>query len=386
MRGKTSTEPRAGVHPAGKHRGLDSVSLRLMRKLCHPAALLSVGFIVACGGAATTRTVDTPSGSAVSYGAPRDTAYEVEVEPAKDTLVVHVFERSKCSVIPLRFVQREQQTLDGDEVVHREHLGKKEIAGEPQGDVSCAQTYARNVDVSLVVGSAVQPLGTTDAHGTLSAKLPDVLKSAAYGEAPPADAIVRIRPLRARPALDGAKISLRELGLHEQRVDALLAELEGILAKGASGASSAEITRSYELYSQLQDVAPSDPRVRGISARFWELMYGRKQDEATERLSKNLQALDEARELLKTAGDAAIPLYVQAAVNSGVLDARSLEWASLRLISALRTQTIICQQGFDWGHLPSYPLPADARVAAHYLHYGYGDAYARDVTTACLRF
>ncbi len=252
--------------------------------------------------------------------------------------------------------------------------------------MSCAQTYARNVDVSLVVGSAVQPLGTTDAHGTLSAKLPDVLKSAAYGEAPPSDAIVRIRPLRARPALDGAKISLRELGQHEQRVDALLAELEGILAKGSSGATSAEITRSYELYSQLQDVAPSDPRVRGISARFWELMYGRKQDEATERLGKNLQALDEARDLLKTAGDAAIPLYVQAAVNSGVLDARSLEWASLRLISALRTQTIICQQGFDWGRLSTYPLPADARVAAHYLHYGYGDGYARDVTTACLRF
>ncbi len=76
--------------------------------------------------------MDTPSGSAVSYGAPRDTAYEVEVEPAKDTLVVHVFERSKCSVIPLRFVQREQQTLHGDEVVHREQLGKKEIAGSPK--------------------------------------------------------------------------------------------------------------------------------------------------------------------------------------------------------------------------------------------------------------
>lgn len=349
---------------------------------------VSTAAVVACGGSPpTVRTVDTPTGTAVTYGAPRDTAYEVQVEPAKDAFTVHVFRSSKCSIIPIQLVEREQQTVEGNEVVRTEGLGRKQVAGEPQGDVTCAQSYARDVEVSLVIGSGVHPLGTTDEHGTVTAQLTDVLKSAAYGEAPPDEAVVRIRPPReARPALDGAKISLRELGQHEARVTALLTELEGILAKGESGASGADIARSYALYSQLQDVAPSDPRVRGLSARFWELLYGRKQEEARERMGKNLQALDQARELLKNAGDAAIPFYVQAAVNSGGLDARSLEWSSLRLIRALRTQTVICQQGFDWGRLPSYRLPNDAVLGAHYLRYAYGDAYARDVTAACLRF
>jgi hypothetical protein len=34
----------------------------------------------------------------------------------------------------------------------------------------------------------------------------------------------------------------------------------------------------------------------------------------------------------------------------------------------------------------SYTLPIDARVAGNYLRYGYGDGYARDITTACTRF
>lgn len=342
--------------------------------------------LVACGGASTARIVDTPRGSALTYGAPRDTAYEVEVEPARNDMVVHVYERSKCSVIPVRFVQRERQTLKGDEVVAREDLGKQQIAQEPSGEIACGQIYARNLEVALVVGSGVHPLGTTDTRGTVRANLSEVLKTAGYGEAPPDDAIVRIRPQKARPALDGRKISLRELGRHEARVTAMLGELEAILAKGETGASGAEIARSYQLYEQLNDVAPSDPRVRGVSMRFWELLYGRKQEESREKMGKNLKALDQARELLKGAGDAAIPFYVQAAVNSGVLDARSLEWASLRLIRALRSDAVICRQGFDFGRLPAYALPPDAMLAGHYLRYGYGDAYARDITTACMRF
>ncbi len=348
--------------------------------------LASLELLAGCAGAKSARMVDTPSGSAMSYGAPHDTAYEVEVEPAKDDMVVHVYERSKCSIIPIRTVQRERQILEGDTVVQREDLGKKQIADTPQGEISCNQTYARNLEVSLVVGGGVYPLGMTDQRGTVRANLSALFESASYGTNPPDEAIVRVRPFKAQPALDGKKISLRELAQHEARVDAMLAELQGILAKGETGASGAEIARSYELYEQLNDVAPSDPRVRGISARFWELLYGRKQEESREKMGKNLQALDEARELLKSAGDAAIPFYVQAAVNSGVLDAQSLEWASLRLIRALRTDTVICRTGFDFGRMGSYTLPIDARVAGNYLRYGYGDGYARDITTACTRF
>src|SRR5690606_2177389 len=259
------------------------------------------------------------------------------------TVHVHVFERSRCPVIPVQTVHRYREVLDDGTVVSRESLGQVQVAGEPQGDeVLCNQTYAKNVEVSLVVGGAVHPLGRTDERGHILVDLASVLQSAAYGETPPDEAVVRIRPERTGRALDGAKISLNELQKHETLVDGHLQELEAILSRGETDISPADITRSYELYAQLQDIAPSDPRVRGVSARFWELFYGRKQAEATGRLERNLQALDRARELLKIAGDAAIPLYFQAAVNAGTVDARSLEWATLRILQALRTQTVIC--------------------------------------------
>lgn len=347
------------------------------------AALLLGG----CGGAQTTRMVDEPTGSAITYGAPQDTAYEVQLEPAKNTAQVHVFERSRCSVIPVQTVHRYREVLEGSTVVSRESLGKAQVAGEPQGDeVLCNQTYARNVDVSLVVGGAVHPLGRTNDLGQVTVDLTRVFQSAAYGETPPEEAIVRIRPERMGRALDGTKISLNELKKHETLVDGHLEQLEAILSRGETGASPADIARSYELYAQLHDIAPSDPRVRGIAARFWELFYGRKQAEATERLGRNLQALDQARELLKSAGDAAIPLYFQAAVNAGNVDARSLEWATLRILRALRTQTVICRDGFSWDRIGSYGWGPDARMAAQYLRFARGDGAMADLTAACGRF
>jgi hypothetical protein len=354
--------------------------------LRNAALVATAALLAACGGAQTTRMVDEPTGSAVSYGAPYDTAYEVQVEPAKNVMQVHVFETSRCPVIPVKTVHRYRETLKGSTVVSRESLGKQQVAGEPKDEVLCNQTYARNVSVSLVVGGAVHPLGRTDDRGMTSVDLTRVFQSAAYGETPPEQAIVRIRPERLGRALDGTTISLNELKKHETLVDRNLAELESILAKGETGATSADIGRSYELYAQLHDVAPSDPRVRGISARFWELFYGRKQAEATERMGRNLRALDEARELLKVAGVAAIPLYFQAAVNSGNMDARSLEWATLRVIQALRTQVVICQQGFAWNRLGSYGWGSDALAAAHYLQFARGDAALADLNAACARF
>lgn len=346
-----------------------------------------VGWVAtACGGAHATRMVDEPTGTATSYGAPHDTAYEVQVEPAKNVMLVHVFEHSRCPVIPIQTVHRYRETLEGSTVVRRESLGKQQVAGEPKDEVLCNQTYARNVGVSLVVGGAVHQLGRTDDLGQTHIDLTRVFQSAAYGEAPPETAIVRIRPERTGRALDGTSVSLNELKKHETLVDQHLTELETILARGETGASDADIARSYELYAQLQAIAPSDPRVQGLSARFWELFYGRKQAEATERLGRNLRALDEARELLGAAGDAAIPLYFQAAVNSGNVDPRALEWATLRIINALRTHTVICQQGFAWNRLGSYQLGTDARMAAHYLQFARGDAALMDLNAACARF
>src|SRR5690606_11323991 len=348
--------------------------------------MLLGGALSACGGAHATRMVDEPTGTATSYGAPHDTAYEVQVEPAKNVMLVHVFERSRCPVIPIQTVHRFRETLEGDTVVRRESLGKQQVAGEPQEEVLCNQTYARNVAVSLVVGGAGHQLGRTDDLGQTQIDLTRVFQSGAYGEAPPETAVVRIRPERSGRALDGTSISLNELKKHESLVDRHLSELGAILSQGETGASDADIARSYELYAQLQAIAPSDPRVQGLSARFWELFYGRKRAEAAERFERNLRALDEAREVLKVAGDAAIPLYVQAAVNAGNVDARALEWSTLRLINALRTRTVICQQGFAWNRLGGYQLGPDARMAAHYLQFARGDAALADLNAACARF
>jgi hypothetical protein len=86
--------------------------------------------------------------------------------------------------------------------------------------------------------------------------------------------------------------------------------------------------------------------------------------------------------MLKTMGDAAIPMYVQAAVSSGSLDRRSLEWASLRLISALKAAPNVCGAGYSYQNLGSYGFPLDAQLAAHAVNHAYGPQPGF-VVTAC---
>lgn len=336
----------------------------------------------ACGPKTTTRMVDDPTGTAVEYGAPRATVFRAELDAARDDARVSVFESSRCDVIPVTVVQRYQETLHGDEVVQRSPVTKKQVAGSSKSDVPCNQTYARNVEVLLEANGARFSLGVTDSLGQVSANLAKVFQVASYGELP-AQAKVLLRPSRARPLTEAGVLDLGELQKHELRVRELLGQLEAILAKGETGASSQEIGRSYELYAELQDIGSGDPRVLGISSRFWELFYGRKLEEARERMERNLAALGEAKDTLKVMGDAAIPMYVQAAVNSGTMDARALEWASVRLIRAIKGTPTICAGGFSWGAIGSYGWPADARLAAQYARFGHGDGYAQVVGGAC---
>lgn len=338
--------------------------------------------LVACGPKSSTRMVDDASGKAVMYGAPRDKIYSAELDAAKDEARVTVFEASRCDVIPVTVMQRYQETLHGDEVVQRMPVTKKQVAGKSTKDVPCNQTYARNVEVLLEANGGRFILGKTNAQGQVSANLQQLFQVASYGELP-SQAKVLLRPAQAKPLTEAGTLTLSELAKHEGRVVQLLRELEAILAKGETGATSADIGRSYEIYSELQDVGGYDPRVQGISARFWELFYGRKLEEARGRMERNLAALGDAKETLKAMGDAAIPMYVQAAVNSGSLDARSLEWSSLRLIRAIRGTPVICTSGFSWNQVPSYGWSADARLAAQYVRFGYGDAYSGVLGGVC---
>lgn len=343
--------------------------------------LVSLGFS-ACGSSPTVRTVEDPTGTATEYGEPAETRYATQLEANKQQARIVVYETSRCPVIPVTVMQRYEETVKGGEVVQRTPVTKTQVAGEPQGDVPCNQTYAQNVEVLLQVGTVRTNLGETNNEGAVAADLSKVLRSGAY-EGTPETATILIRPKQARPLVEAGTLSLAELNKQQQRIEELVSEIEAILAKGETGASDREILRSYEIYSQLHQIAPSDPRVEAISARFWELFYGRKQEEARERLGRNLEALGEAKETLKAMGDAAIPIYVQAAVNSGYLDRRALEWSSLRLVRALRGAPAVCSAGFAFGAVPSYGWPTDARLAAQYVHYAYGTRHAAAMQAAC---
>lgn len=337
--------------------------------------------LTACGPKTSTRMVDDPSGTAVEYGAPRNTTYVAELDAARTQARITVYESARCDVIPVTVMQRYEERLRGDEVVQRNPVTKKQVAGKPKGEINCNQSYARNVEVMLSAGDARFSLGKTDARGQVSANLAEVFQVASYQDIPP-QVTVLLRPIQAKPTVTAGTLTLSELIKHEERLQQLLKELEKILESG-SRATPAEITRSYELYAELQDMHGADPRVTGISGRFWELFYGRKQDENIERMGRALDALGEAKETLKVMGDAAVPFYVQAAVNSGTLDPQALEWASVRLIRALRGTPVICTNGFSWGRVPSYGWPADARLAAQYVNYGYGDAHSGVINQAC---
>jgi|GEM_PF-785483 len=327
--------------------------------------------LAACGPKSSTRMVDDPSGTAITYGAPRATTYSVNVAATKQYLSLSVFESSRCDIIPVTVVQRYQETLHGDKVVQRTPVTKKQVAADPKGDIACNQTYARNVQVMLDAGGSRVPLGETNAEGRVVGDLVQLLQTAGYANAPK-QAKVIIVPNRAKPAVEIGSLELHELAQYEARVTQLLTELQAILAKGISGQSPAEIGKSYELYSQLLQIAEGDSRVEAVGLRFWELWDGRQQDQARQAMERNLDSLAKAQEMLKAMGDAAIPMYVQAAVNSGTLDRRSLEWSSLRLISALKAAPGVCAAGYNYQNLGSYGFPVDAQLAAHCVNHGYG--------------
>src|SRR5690606_8010668 len=144
---------------------------------------------------------------------------------------ISVFESSRCDVIPVQVMQRYQETLHGDEVVQRTPVTKKQVAGEPDGQIDCNQTYARNTEVYLEIDGNRISLGQTDPTGRVQADLSALLKTGAMGETP-GTAKVLVQPPRGKPAQEIGSIALSELARFDARVSELLAELEAVLGKG----------------------------------------------------------------------------------------------------------------------------------------------------------
>ena len=353
------------------------------------AALVGVVGPSACAGGgtasgATQRYTDTPAWTTVEYGAPKDRAYSASLAAERDILRVVVSEKSRCDVIPVKVVERVEETVEDGDVVARRSLGTQQIAGEPEETVSCSETLARDAEVSLKIGGEVFVLGTTGRDGMVVVNLSERLRQSLYGETVPAEGQVLVRGPKDISPMAAGSIALESLRRHEQRVTDLLAELTSILDKGAK-ITPADIQHSYTLYSQLEQLSPNDARVAGASARFWELFYGRKQREAAAALTRNMEALAGARDLLKSAGVAAIPVFVQAAIHAGNVDTRAVDWASWEVLEGLARRPSACERPFVWAKSASYGFDPSTLVALQFLRFAYGDGTARDVQAVCQR-
>jgi hypothetical protein len=345
--------------------------------------LVVVGCVLsACGGGPlTTKVVDTPQGTTTAYGAPRSQTYSFEAEPELDQLRLHLYRSARCDLIPTDVVARRTETWRGEHLVSSVDQGPVQVAKPATTEVPCDQGYARDVEVTLVVGNATHLLGTTDAYGYVGVNLSAELREKLFGAGIPQNAMVRVRGPKGQPAQEVGMLSLASLRDYEQATQRMIDELNALLAKG-SDLSSPDIARTYELYEKLRALAWYDPRFKAASARFWELFFARKQLESTQNLTRNLKALDTAKDLLKGAGVGAIPLFMQVAISSQAYDPRALDWASGELLTAIRSRPQLCSS-FDWTQLSTYGFPLSTQVAVNYLRFAQGDGFYGPIQGRC---
>lgn len=350
-----------------------------MRAPKEPISLFVLTLAMGCGGGALThRYHDDPVGFSHELGAPKNTAYSADLETERDVLRLIVFEQSECERIRVKIVSRTEETLQGGEVISREPVGPVQVAEGSDGVVQCDQRYARNVRVSLQVGTATHRLGRTSPKGELNINLSAELKQSLYGEEAPESAMLVVE------GKEVTAVPLVELRKHEERVDQLLSEFEALLSRSEEQVSAADIARSYELYEQLRQLDRGDARISALHARFLELLYGRKEKESTENLKRNLSALKEVKDIIAT-GAMGVPMFVQVAAQDGSLDPAALRWARGQVALSLRSRGSVCQQGFSWSVLDSGDWPANARFAFAYLRYAYDDPFQDQVAGLCQR-
>ncbi|HVY25276.1 MAG TPA: hypothetical protein VHB79_01940 [Polyangiaceae bacterium] len=353
-----------------------------MRKLTRGVSVGLWFVCVACsGGTLTTKVVDAPQGSTTALGAPRNPMYSFEAEPELDQLRLHLYRSAHCDVIPTQVVNRRTETWNGSHLVSSVDQGTVQVAKPATTEVLCDQGYARDMEVSLIIGNATHLLGTTDAYGYVGVNLSAELREKLFGQGVPPNAMVRVRGLKGQPAQEIGMLSLASLRDFETGISRMLDELSALLSKG-SDLSSADIQRTYELYEKLRALAWYDPRFKAASARFWELFFARKQVDATQNLSRNLKALDAAKDLLKSAGVGTIPLFMQLAIQNQAYDPRALDWASGELLAAIRARPQLCTS-FDWTQLSSYGFLPPTQLAVQYLRFAQGDSFYAPIAGRC---
>jgi hypothetical protein len=343
------------------------------------AALLCLAAVTACGDKPPAQQPSAPEVGPASeqLGAPRDTHYAADIEANRGRVRVIVREESLCDVIPMQSV-----VVDGK---------KKFIAGDPTKSQPCNERLARNVVLSLEVEGNTFRLGEPNSRGEVEAQLSNRILTDLYGgdtsRAPVAKLMLRDRTGKSEEL---GTVELTQLAESDRRLDELLAEFRRVLDRPQERLSGAELARAYELYEQLARFDSSDPRVGALQALFMERLYQRKAIEANQRFKNNLEALNSAKNILSTNRTTIVlPGYVSSAINGGVMDDRSADWARGQVAIAIRRNPTLCgpnaDEGFTWSRLQLSPPPPESRLAFEMLRFAYDDPYEKEIASLCRR-
>jgi hypothetical protein len=334
----------------------------------------------ACGGGAaiTHRYVDSPVGYTEELGAPRNVNYYARAEPERELIRLTVFERAECDKLRMRVIHRVDEALKGDKVINREPAKTIQEFDSKSGVVPCNERFARNVWVGLKVNEQTYRLGMPSVRGEVIANLAGELRSALFAETAPKEATLVVN------GVDSGPVSLAGYNTQENRLNTVLDEFRDLLAKDTL--APAEITRSYELYDTLVQLdTGGDPRVSAVRARFLELLYQRKQREATDNLKRNLQALNEAKGLLSSIGPGLVPPYMISAVQGGLYSPEALGWSRAEAALTVHRHPELCTGPFTWNRVSAAQFPAPTRLAFSYLRFAYESPFEAEVRALCSR-
>lgn len=342
-------------------------------RLCAASSFCLCLALTACGGGkppVQPRPIE-------QLGAPRDTRYAADIEATRGRVRVILREESVCDVIPV------QSVVEG---------GKKTfIAGNPTRTQPCQQRVARNVILSLEVDGNTFRLGEPNAQGEVVAQMSDRILSSLYGDNPQAAPSAK---LMLRDNLGHSQelgtIELAQLAETDRRLDELLAEFRKVLDRPQEQLTGAELARAYELYEQLARFDSGDPRIGALQALFMERLYNRKATEANQRLKNNLEALNAAKDILSSNRTTIVlPPYVSSAIDGGVMDDRSVDWARGQVAIAIRRYPALCgpnpEAGFTWSRLQLSPPPPESRLAFEMLRFAYDNPYEKEIAQLCRR-
>ena len=105
--------------------------------------------------------------------------------------------------------------------------------------------------------------------------------------------------------------------------------------------------------------------------------------------ASDLAPIEALAKALEARGLAVLPAYVTSAIDGGVMDPRTADWARGQVAIAIRRNPTLCgpspKSDFTWSRLNLSPPPAESRLAFEVLRFAYDDPYEKEITQLCRR-